>query len=288
MERGYEYRIEDTRAPSGKLDFAGTLQSALPRRGQVRVRRSRLSADILHNRIVRTTVLRLSAAHGIDRSLRNRLMRLARRMPVISPIKAQPGIFRQVHIHRNNAEYAFLLHLCELVCRRLHPSGNGGFYFREFRFGDKDIGHLFEDFVRNFFRQECADIGVSRTRRTMEWDARAIGEQVLRLPQLRTDIFIPGASGRSVIIETKAHTDVAQSRPAAVQQIFAYLANHHRRHPTAPPALGVLLFATLGDRFRERHVVHERHQLWIRSLDLKAPRQAIRKEMQELASDLRA
>ena len=43
------------------------------------------------------------------------------------------SLFRRIQLHRNNAFYAFLLRVCELVHMSLLPdrSGEGSFWFRD-------------------------------------------------------------------------------------------------------------------------------------------------------------
>ena len=62
----YRERAEDTRRPRGKLDLPSTVRRALRLRGQVRVRFEELSRDVLHNRIVQTTMLRLAAVEELN------------------------------------------------------------------------------------------------------------------------------------------------------------------------------------------------------------------------------
>lgn len=135
LDRGYLERGEDTRRPRGKIDLAGTVQRALRAQAQVAVRYEELTANVLQNRLVKTTMLRLAALPKgeLDDGLRSRLVRLARLMPAVAQVELRDDLFRRVRIHRNNANYGFLLGVCRLVSGRLFPEGRGGIVrFREF------------------------------------------------------------------------------------------------------------------------------------------------------------
>ena len=295
LDRGYQERAEDTRRPRGKIDFASTARRALRIRGQVHVRYENLSRDVLHNRIIKTTMRRLGTDPNLDRGLSGDLERLARRIPEVAEVELRDELFDRVQIHRNNAGYGFLLNLCRLVSRNLIPEhGSGRFRFRDFTGNDMEMGRLFEDFVRNFLRIEREGLGVLRGHKQIkwEWDASQV-DSVIRLPVMEADIFVPNVRGCSAILETKCVSDRFPSRqggPASLKsdhlnQLFAYLANHARSYPNEPPVIGVLLYATDGESFGYRYRIHD-HPLWVRSLDLTQSWQEIREELLGLAAEL--
>ena len=105
-----------------------------------------------------------------------------------------------------------------------------------------------------------------------------------RFPIMETEVYVPGAGGRSVIVETKCVSDpfaggggasTVSLRSDHLYQLFAYLTNHARSCPVEPPALGMLLYATADATFDYRYRLHG-HSLWVRSVDLAKPWQAVR------------
>ena len=196
-------------------------------------------------------------------------------------------LFRRVQIHRNNADYGFLLDLCRLIARHLFPEARAGAVrFRDFTADEREMGRLFEDFVRGFLHTEHPRLGV-RGHKSITWCAVPEGDPVLRVPLMETDLYVPGAGGPSVIVETKcvsepfargggAGTDSLRSDH--LYQLFAYLANYARSYPTEPPALGVLLYATAGTTFDYRYRLHG-HPVWVLSVDLAKPWPAVRERL---------
>ena len=163
LDRGYLEQAEDTRRPRGKLDLPSTARRALRVRGQVRVRFEELSRDVLHNRIVKTTMLRLAAVEELSTDLKRKLTRLVQRIADVGEVDLREDLFRRVQIHRNNADYGFLLDLCRMIARHLLPeAGAGAVRFRDFTTDEREMGRLFEDFVRGFLRTEHPRLGVSR------------------------------------------------------------------------------------------------------------------------------
>ena len=295
LERGYREWAEDTRRPRGKLDLPSTARRAMRVRGQVRVRFEELSRDVLHNRIVKTTMLRLAAVEELSTDLKGKLTRLVQRIADVGEVDLREDLFRRVQIHRNNADYGFLLDLCRMIARHALPDARAGAVrFRDFTTDEREMGRLFEDFVRGFLRTEHPRLGVRCGHKSIKWDAAPEGDAVLRFPFMETDIYVPGAGGRSIIVETKCvsepfarggETSTDSLRSDHLYQLFAYLTNHARSYPAEPPALGLLLYATAGTTFSYRYDMHG-HPLWVSSVDLTKPWPAVREGLDRLAEAL--
>ena len=294
LDRSYRERAEDTRRPRGKLDLPSTVRRALRVRGQVRVRYEELSRDVLHNRIVKTTMLRLAAVEELSTDLKGKLTRLVQRIADVGEVDLREDLFRRVQIHRNNADYGFLLDLCRMIARHVFPEARAGAVrFRDFTTDEREMGRLFEDFVRGFLRTEHPRLGV-RGHKSIKWDTAPDGDAVLRLPLMETDIYVPGAGGRSVIVEAKCVSEpfarageasTVSLRSDHLYQLFAYLTNHAQSYPAEPPALGLLLYATAGATFGYRYDVHG-HPLWVSSVDLAKPWPAVCEGLNRLAGAL--
>ena len=295
LDRGYRERAEDTRRPRGKLDLPSTIRRALRLRGQVRVRFEELSRDVLHNRIVKTTMLRLAAVDELNTDLKEKLTRLVQRIADVGEVDLREDLFRRVQIHRNNADYGFLLDMCRMIARQLFPEAHAGAVrFRDFTTDEREMGRLFEEFVRGFLRTEHPRLGVCG-HKSIKWDAVPEGNAILRLPLMETDIYLPGAAdARSVVVETKCVSEPfargggassVSLRSDHLYQLFAYLTNHARSYSGEPPALGVLLYATAGTTFDYRYRVHG-HPLWVSAVDLAKPWPAVREGLDRFAAAL--
>jgi 5-methylcytosine-specific restriction enzyme subunit McrC len=291
LDRAYVEHEDALRSPRGRLDVSATLKRNLERASRAVCQFDELSHDVLHNRLLRATMLRLAAA-GIAPRLARELTLAARRMREVADIDPVPALFRRVQLHRNNAHYRFLLHVCELAVKFLIPEQQGqGFRFIDFRVDEQEMGALFEAFVRNFLRREQGHFSVGGE--IIRWAAEPVqpGAEAL-LPIMRTDISLV-APGHKVILDAKFYTRPLRTgrdgskklREEHLYQMFAYLKNLEARgHGVADTA--VLLYATSGERFDHRFRLGA-HQLRARSLDLNQPWSGIREELLLLAHSLR-
>ena len=261
----------------------------------MRVRFEELSHEVLHNRIVKTTMLRLAAVEELNTDLRGKLTRFVQRIADVGEVDLREDLFRRVQILRNNADYGFLLDLCRMIARHLFSEAHAGAVrFRDFTTDQRDMCWLFEDYVRGILRSEHPRFGV-RGHKSIKWDAAPEGDVVLRLPLMETDIYMGGAAdGRSVIVEAKCVLEPFARRGEAskvslrsddLYQLFAYLKNHARSYAAEPPALGLLLYATAGTTFGYGYDMHG-HPLWVSSVDLAKPWPAVREGLNRLAEDL--
>ena len=290
LDRGYLEHEEDTRRPRGKIDMAATVQRALRARAQVAVRYEELTANVLQNRLVKTTMLRLAALPKgeLNDGLRSKLARSARFMPEVDEVELRDEFFRRVRIHRNNADYAFLLSVCRLVSGHLFPEGRPGVVrFREFDANDVEMGKLFEAFVRGFLRLERPELG-SVEEKQLSWDA--LGPAQPGVPGLKADIFVPARSGRSVIVEAKCEgepfdRDGQKLKSRHLHQLWAYLTNYARTRPEEQRPLGVLFYATIEKSFRYEYELPG-YPLWVRSLDLGAAWPDLRRDLHRFADEL--
>ena len=223
-------------------------------------------------------------------------MRSVRRIPDIAEVELRDDLFHRVQIHRNNADYGFLLDLCRLLSRHLFPVACAGtVHFRDFTGDDRAMGILFEDFVRSFLRIECPALNVYKGSRQIKWnvDEKSEGD-AKRFPVMEADIYLPGAAGRRAIVETKCvaepfigpYGNRADSlRSDHLYQIFAYLTNYAKSRQASPKPLGVLLYATAGDSFDYRYDLHD-HPFWVRSVNLAQPWRRLRTDLIRLSEDL--
>lgn len=296
LDRDYVEHSDETRRPRGKIDLAVTARRALRARARVSVRYEDLTSDVLQNRLVKATMLRLAALPPgqLDEDVRSRLSRFARLMPEVGRTELRDELFRRVRIHRNNTDYAFLLSVSRLASGRLFTEGADGVTrFRQFDASDTEMGNLFEAFVRGFLRLECPELGVHAGHRLIRWHEATAAPDSPKFPVMEADIFIPagGASerGRSVIVETKCVNEPfargEKLRSDHLYQLWAYLTNYSRANPAVPSPAGMLLYATDGDSFCHPYDFSD-HRLEVRSLDLGQHWPDLRRDLHELANDL--
>ncbi|MCY1015602.1 5-methylcytosine restriction system specificity protein McrC [Pyxidicoccus sp. MSG2] len=291
LDRAYVECREELRSPRGKLDLASSMKRGLERTGRAACTFDELDSDVLHNRLLRASLVRLASA-GVSPGRSRELLLAARRMRGVMDIEPTPALFQRVQLHRNNGHYRFLLHVCELAVRCLVPDAQGkGYRFNDFRANEQEMGALFEGFVRNFLKREQRHFRVEVE--TIRWKVEPVVEGTESLlPVMRTDLSLV-APGRKVIVDTKFYQSPLRVgrdgrkklREAHLYQMLAYLKNLEGQSEREAHA-AVLLYASTGEHFDLRYRLGA-YELRARSLDLDRPWQSIRAELLQLAEGLR-
>jgi 5-methylcytosine-specific restriction enzyme subunit McrC len=245
LDRGYVTQSETTSRPRGQIDFDTSLQRALFPQAKAHCHYDALSRDVLHNRILKSTLRELGQAKGIDEDLQNRLRLLARRFGDVSDVSLRRSLFQRVQLHSGNAFYKFLLRICSLIERNLTPTeGGAGKKFRDFLREEATMWKLFEKFTYHFYRREQERYDVSAPH--IDWDVS--GDAPEQLPNMRTDVVL-SSPGKTIILDTKfskkvlsEHREKKLFKSENLYQLFAYLQNAETKGGGFEKAEGVLLY----------------------------------------------
>jgi 5-methylcytosine-specific restriction enzyme subunit McrC len=209
IDRIYIASVRDSQNPKGKIDITDSIKRGLLLRNAVACIVDELSHDVLHNRIIRTTLHRLAATAEVERSLRHELRILEMQLDDVSLIALRAEHFARVQLYRNSAFYRFLLHVCELCFfALLAEEGHGQYRFKDFVRDEVRMRKVFQDFIYNFYRFEQKHFVVSSER--IDWDTSYVdGEARALLPEMLTDVCLDSVS-RKIVIECKFTPNVLQ------------------------------------------------------------------------------
>jgi 5-methylcytosine-specific restriction enzyme subunit McrC len=275
LDRDYLRHREDIRGIRGRVNFAESIQRNLLPNGLARCEFDELSYNVLHNRILKTTIARLTRDSALDSALREKLAKLDRRLREIDPLELSPGIFSRVTLHRNNAGCRFLMNICEFIHRNaMIAEADAGKVFQDF--SRDQMAALFEAFLRNFYRIELE--GVFPGYRvvggeTIHWDTGEMdGESRKRLPVMKTDISMRTPSGYLIIDakyykETMAGQFGKKVHSGHLYQLFAYLRNIAARGPEFKNAAGLLLYPAVRESVQLDYEI-QGHRISVRTVDL--------------------
>jgi 5-methylcytosine-specific restriction enzyme subunit McrC len=210
-----------------------------------------LTSDVLHNRILRSTLLSLSNCHDVAADLRHELRISAKLMTNVTPIHMTAMLFARTHLSRNTSQYLFLMRVCELVFHALLPDETGsGSKFQSLLDDEIRMSSLFEDFLRNFYRSEL--MGYSANAEIMPWMAETQDDMARALlPVMKTDITLR-SSQRTIIADAKYYKEVfakgqyaTRLRSGHLYQLMTYLSHVKVRKP-ATSLSGILIYPTNG------------------------------------------
>ena len=250
IDRSYVTHGEDTQNPRGKLDIPDTLKRGLLLSNTVACVVDELTRDVLHNRVIRTTMHRLAYAKNIDAGLRHELRQLDAHLGGISLIRLRAEHFSRIQLHRNNRFYRFLLHVCELCFFALLVDEQTGEYrFRDFVRDEGRMRKVFQDFVYNFYRIEQKEFSVSSQR--VRWDVTYIDLEAARLlPEMITDVCLEN-SERKIVVECKFTPNLLQenwgklsTRSEHLYQLFSYMKHLESLGGVNERCEGLLLYPT--------------------------------------------
>ncbi len=288
LKRGFDRGYISQHEWTGRLRGRMCIQEVVSRNARVTGRLpcdfDELSYDVLHNRILKTTMRRLIRTQGLTAEHVKDLTQLCRWFSEIRDIELNGRLFRQVQLHRNNQFYDFLLKVCELIYRNLLISEEtGSSKFMNFVQDQQQMAMLFEKFVRNFYQIERKHHGFQVGGENIEWRwiSGNLASQRL-LPKMRTDISLTSAT-RKIIIDckftpeaTQHHYSAETLRSAHLYQISAYMNNLTGNG--ADTCEMMLLYPTV-DASLSADYTHGGHRICIRTINLNQPCKGIHRDL---------
>lgn len=286
-----EYETQETEMASirGRIDVARSARRMLLQHGRAICSYDELSVNTLPNRIIKTTIRRLSGAAKLDKRLRHQLLLAYRELEGIEDIQLNRMAFRRVQLRRNARFYRFMLSICEIVANSwLVDENTGEQRFRDFLRDEKAMARLYENFILNFYRIERPDLEVRREE--IRWSATATDESALAyLPVMKTDISIRSGQ-QTLIVDAKFYQNTLSNyydsesiHSENLYQLFTYLKNLEVRGGADAIASGMLLYPVVDKRVRLQYEI-QGHAVHICTIDLAQDWKDLRDEMMELVS----
>ena len=273
LDRGYLEFAEESSSLRGKIDFSNSISRLLFEQAKAATFVDELSHNILHNQILKTTLLSLSNSDLVDVRLRSELARLVRKFNDVDLIRLTASVFKRVQIHQNNSFYAFLTNVCELVYLQGTPnSAQGDLRIRDFSRDEVKMRKVFQDFVFNFYKLNQKAYSVSSERLT--WGALGDEDALKLLPNMYTDVSLSSPT-RKIILDTKYYAEAFQSNwgkrsfhSSHLYQLNTYLDTAQRTSKEVRRLDGVLLYPATNDEFTFKFELRD-HSITIASLDMR-------------------
>jgi 5-methylcytosine-specific restriction enzyme subunit McrC len=286
LDRSYRIRTEEYVGVKGKIDFGSSLKNNSFRRGKAICEFDEFEADVLHNQLLKATLLRLTRIQGLDQRTLSAVWNSYSHLRNISDIELQQRAFAMVRIHRNNSIYEFLLKICRLIIdSSVLDEKSGRYVFREFIGDEKVMASLFEGFVRNFYRRELPDS--YRGRENIRWAATAVtNSNTCLLPIMQTDVTLE-VNNKKVIVDAKyyaralsSYYDTEKIHSTNLYQIYSYLRNLEEdfSNPLNMTCEGILLYPTVSRELNESFVLGS-HRIHIATVNLNSDWRSIERRL---------
>ena len=253
IDRGYREVREDIAGIRGKIEVGETVKRALRSRGQVACTFEEMSHDVLHNRILRSTLKSLMRLPDLDTSIAKRVRNAYAKLRGVSGIALNRRLFKRVQLDRNRRYYRFLLSVCRLIHEQLlTDEASGETRFTDF--SEEQMGNLYEKFIIQFYRREQEHYRINSRGRTIRWvDDGTEEHQRSKIPRMEADVILE-APDRRIIMDAKFYPQALSSRygtsklhSSNLYQLLAYLRNREGTAAPGPKHEGMLLYPTVDE-----------------------------------------
>ena len=247
IDRGYREVHEDVAGIRGKMAVGETAKRALRARGQVACDFEELSYDVLHNRILRSTLKSLLGLSNLHSVVRAEVRNAYTKLDGVSVVPLNRRLFQQVQLDRSRRYYRFLLSVCWLIHEQLLVDDQSG-KARFTEFSEERMEKLYEDFIIQFYRREQDRYQVNHRGRMIAWeDGGTPDHQRSRLPRMEADVILE-APDRRIIMDAKYYRESLGGRYGGklhsdnLYQLLAYLRNREATESSGPKHEGILLY----------------------------------------------
>lgn len=284
IDRGYREAREDIAGVRGKILVGETAKRALRSRSRVACTFEEISHDVLHNRILRSTLKSLLRIPDLDSDVATSVRDAYARLEGISTVVLSRRLFERVQLDRNRRHYRFLLSVCRLIHEQLLPDEASG-EARFVDFNEEQMEYLYERFIIEFYRLEQDDYRVNSSGRSIRWAYDGTNEyQRRKIPRMEADGILDSPN-RRIIMDAKFYRQALSTRFGTsklrsehLYQLLAYLRNREATAYAGPRQEGVLLYPTVDETVRA-DVCLEGFQVSARNIDLGQPWQNIHADM---------
>ena len=254
LDRGYLEVREDLAGIRGKLEVGETAKRALRARGRAACEFEELSHDVLHNRILRSTLADLLKLTDLHCKVRTDVRTAYEKLSGVSLLRLERGLFRRLQLDRNRYVYRFLMSVCELIrdCLIVEER-SGAARFLDVRRDENQMAKIFEDFAIEFYRREQHAFRVNRSR-TIQWNAIGTRDDQRRMiPAMEADVILE-SEHRRIILDTKYYRQAlsgwrgeSKLRSRHLYQLLAYLRNRETMSELGPKHEGILLYPVVDE-----------------------------------------
>ena len=253
IDRGYREEREDIAGIRGKIDVGETVKRALRSRGQVACTFEEMSHDVLHNRILRSTLKSLTRLPDLDGDVATSVRSAYAKLKGITNVTLSRRLFKRVQLDRNRRYYRLLLSVCRLIHEHLLPDEASG-ETRFTDFSDEQMEKLYEEFIIEFYRREQDHYRINRRGRSIRWvDDGTDDHQRSMIPQMQADVILD-APDRRIIMDAKFYRRALSTRYGTTKlrsehlyQLLAYMRNREASEAAGPKHEGMLLYPTVDE-----------------------------------------
>jgi len=277
FDREYVLYQLDIRGIKGKLNFQESIKRNLLCHSYTNCGFDELDYNVLHNKILKSTVNLLLKVDNLENEYKDELLRIYNyRFYDIDLIELNDKVFSKVRLHRNNYFYDFLLKICMLIVDNiLIEEKTGKSKFMDFLQDEIKMRYVFEEFLRNFYKIEQSDFRV--TREIINWDILTFDDYSYKyLPEMKTDISLESQK-RKIIMDAKFYKDTLDTNygkdiihSSNLYQIAEYLRNIEAKDRINQKCEGILIYPTVNKEVDLKYNLAG-HLIKVKTINLNQP-----------------
>lgn len=265
LTQGYSVYGTEMDGIKGKINISETLKIGRFQQGRLYCNYDELSSDILVNQIIYSTLRDALKLRSLSEQNEGRIVKALRRMPQMRRIQVSDGLFKSVHLHRNNTYYQFVINICRLLNQSLLPNEylTGKWDFSDMMDDERAMNRIFERFLMNFYKQECHEDYPDVSRSHISFQLTPFGmtftkstdEAYRLLPMMETDVTLYNPhTKKKIILDAKYYKETLVSRYGEtgkirrehLSQILTYVMNQERENqPHTQNTKGILVYPTI-------------------------------------------
>jgi len=225
----------------------------------------------------------------ISSGVSKNIIEIHKKMMQVSDINLDRSHFKKVGLHRNNLFYRFVLNIAYLIHENIVlDEKTGNYEFIDFIRDDRKMAGLFENFIRNFYKEHLRGTEFEVKPEIIKWNLNESDPFSLEyLPQMKTDISITSEK-RKIIIDTKYYRECLQEYynketiiSSNLYQIFTYVKNAEAQGGSAINCEGILIYPTVRKEIDVTYPM-ENHKISVKTINLNQSWRNISNDLMEI------
>ena len=306
LSQGYSIYGIEMDGIKGKINIGETLKLGRYRQGRMFCNYDELSSNILVNQVINSTLHEAMKLRNLSKQNETRIMKTLRRMPQMKQIQISDSVFKSVSLQRNNTYYQFAINVCRLLHQSLLPNNNlsGKWDFYDLMDDDRMMNRIFENFLMNFYKQECRENYPDVSRSHIHFQltpfgmtfAKGTDEAYRLLPVMETDVTLYNPrTKKKIILDAKYYKETLVSRYGDsgkirrehLSQILTYVMNQENKtQPHTKETKGILVYPTIDTELNVSYLYKDtKHVINVCTVNLNQNWQMIEKRLKEIVNE---
>lgn len=287
LYREYQSRTAELSALRGKVDIKGSMNNLIMRKRRLSCEFDELSENNIYNQILKTTAYLLIKQPDVARKYKDTLKKEMLLFSDVDTLDLKSVKWNSLRFHRNLISYRMLISICQLITQGMLLSEGQGSYKMASFIDDREMSHLYEKFILEYYRKEHPDIKASAS--YIPW---ALDDGVgTLLPAMHSDITLR-SKNHVLIIDAKYYSHTMQGwfgsesiHSGNLYQIFTYVKNTQTCNPDKTVS-GMLLYARTDETLQpDNSYQMSGNRISVKTLDLNRDFKEIAKQLDCIAEE---